>query len=433
MEISRAEDKDPYKSSRLLYIIEAALEYFVSLSVSSVYLAKITAYLGLSDSLTGVLSSFVSLGCGFQLIAIFLANKRPVKRWVTFGHIASQLLFALLFIVPITELSATVKAVLFVAVLLTGHIIHNIINASKIDWYMSLVDNKKRGRFTANKEIVSLLSGMAFSYGFGAMMDSFEAKGDMRSAFLACGLVLFVLMLLHSLTLIFSKERPAEQATEYERVGDSIKGLFKDKNLFKIIFIPVLWNIANYATISFTGTYQTKELAFSMTFVSVVIMIGSFVRAIFSRTMGKFADKYSFSKMLSVCFTIAAVAFGANMFTVPSNGKILYTIYYILCCVAMAGINSATINLIYDYVEPKQRTQALALSQTFAGFSGFLITLVLSPLVVAIQKNGNSILGVSVYAQQVLSAFSFLITIILLIYMRTVVRKIERKDSTSKE
>ncbi len=428
MEISRAEDKDPYKSSRLLYIIEAALEYFVSLSVSSVYLAKITAYLGLSDSLTGVLSSFVSLGCGFQLIAIFLANKRPVKRWVTFGHIASQLLFALLFIVPITELSATVKAVLFVAVLLTGHIIHNIINASKIDWYMSLVDNKKRGRFTANKEIVSLLSGMAFSYGFGAMMDSFEAKGDMRSAFLACGLVLFVLMLLHSLTLIFSKERPAEQATEYERVGDSIK-----ENLFKIIFIPVLWNIANYATISFTGTYQTKELAFSMTFVSVVIMIGSFVRAIFSRTMGKFADKYSFSKMLSVCFTIAAVAFGANMFTVPSNGKILYTIYYILCCVAMAGINSATINLIYDYVEPKQRTQALALSQTFAGFSGFLITLALSPLVVAIQKNGNSILGVSVYAQQVLSAFSFLITIILLIYMRTVVRKIERKDSTSKE
>lgn len=433
MEISRAEGRDPYKLSRLLYIIEAALEYFVSLSVSSVYLAKITAYLGLSDSLTGVLSSFVSLGCGFQLIAIFLANKRPVKRWVTFGHIASQLLFALLFIVPITELSATVKAVLFVAVLLIGHIIHNIINAPKIDWYMSLVDNKKRGSFTANKEIVSLLSGMAFSYGFGAMIDSFEAKGDMRSAFLACGLVLFGLMFLHSLTLIFSKERPTEQATEHERVGDSIKGLFKDKNLFKIIFIPVLWNIANYATISFTGTYQTKELAFSMTFVSVVIMIGSLVRAIFSRTMGKFADKYSFSKMLSVCFTIVAVAFGANMFTVPSNGKILYTIYYILYCVAMAGINSATINLIYDYVGANQRTQALALSQTFAGFSGFLITLVMSPLVAIIQKNGNNFLGISVYAQQVTSAFSFIITIILLVYMRTVVRKIERKDSTSKE
>ena len=33
--------KDPYKSSRLLYIIEAALEYFIAIAVGTVYLAKI--------------------------------------------------------------------------------------------------------------------------------------------------------------------------------------------------------------------------------------------------------------------------------------------------------------------------------------------------------------------------------------------------------
>lgn len=89
-------NKDGYGFSRLLYIIEAALEYFVSLAVSSVYLAKLTGYLGFSDTLTGILSSFVSLGCGFQIIAIFLANKRPVKRWVTLLHCISQVMFALI-------------------------------------------------------------------------------------------------------------------------------------------------------------------------------------------------------------------------------------------------------------------------------------------------------------------------------------------------
>ncbi|MBQ8658485.1 MAG: MFS transporter [Clostridia bacterium] len=420
--------KDIYKFSRFLYILEAALEYFVALSVGTVYLAKLASYIGLSDSVTGILSSFVSLGCGFQLIAIFLANKRPVKRWVTLLHIVSQALFAMIYLIPVFDFSTTAKTVLFVGSLLAAHIIHNAINSPKINWYMSLVDNDKRGRFTANKEIVSLISGMAFSYGLGAVIDHFEAAGDMRTAFIICGIGVFGLMVLHSLTLIFSKEKPAPKEEAKESVGQSIKELIKNKDLFKIILISVLWNIGNYATTSFMGTYLTKELAFTMTFASIVTMVGSLVRALFSQPMGRFADKYSFSKMLIVCFSIAAVGFGFNIFTVPSNGKVFYLIYHVLHCIAMAGINSATINLIYDYVEPKQRTQALALKQTFAGFAGFLITLIMSPLVALIQKNGNRIFGLPLYAQQVTSIFSLVVVLLIIVYMVFVVRKIKRKD-----
>ena len=80
---------DAYKFSRLMYIIEAALEYFIAIAVSSIYLAKIADYIGIQDGLTAILSTFVSLGGSFQLIAIFLGNKRPVKRWVTFSHTIS--------------------------------------------------------------------------------------------------------------------------------------------------------------------------------------------------------------------------------------------------------------------------------------------------------------------------------------------------------
>ena len=68
--------KDVYKFSRLMYILEAAFEYFISLLVTGTYLAKITSSLGISDSLTGILTAFVSLGCGFQIIALFLAHKK---------------------------------------------------------------------------------------------------------------------------------------------------------------------------------------------------------------------------------------------------------------------------------------------------------------------------------------------------------------------
>ena len=91
-------EKDCYSKSRILYVIEAAIEYFISILITGAYLAKITSSLGMSDSLTGILTSFVSLGCGFQILAIFLVNKRPVKRWVTILHILNQLFFSLIYL-----------------------------------------------------------------------------------------------------------------------------------------------------------------------------------------------------------------------------------------------------------------------------------------------------------------------------------------------
>ncbi len=418
---------DQYKLSRLMYIIEAALEYFVAIAVSTVYLARITTYIGMSDALSGILSSFVSLGCAFQIFAIFLTHKTPVKGWVTAGHIISQLLFACIYFVPLLNISQVGRIMIFIIILLCAEIIHNIINSPKINWFMSLVDDSKRGVFTANKEMVSLLGGVVFSYALGAVMDYFDEIGNTRMAFVVWGVSIVVLMVLHSVTLLVSKEIAIEVRKDIN-VKSNLKELFRNKTLFKIILISVLWNIANYATLSFTGTYQGKELTFSMTFSSIIIMVGSIVRACVSRPIGKLADKSSFCNMLILCFSIEAVAFGINIFTVPSNGKWLYFIFYILYCVGMAGISSATINLIYDYVDFDKRTGALAIQQTLAGLSGFLATLLLSPLVAKIQKSGFALLGKPVYAQQIMSILSFVIVLVIILYLVTVIKNLKKTN-----
>lgn len=415
--------KDKYAFSRFLYIIEAALEYFISIAVGGVYLAEITKHIGISDAITGIITAFVSLGCGFQIIALFLAHKKPVKKWVTVGHIVSQTLFALMYFVPLLNTSKAVKTILLIATLFLAQIIHNVINSPKINWLMGLVDDKKRGNFTANKEIVSLIGGMLFSYGLGAIMDHLAS----RTMFIVGGVILFVLLGLHTLTLVFTKEKPKEKIQV--DVKKSIKEIIKNKTLLKIIIVFVIWNIANYATVSFSGAYQVGEnaLAFTTTFASIVVIISSLARVIFSKPLGKFADKYSFCKMLYICFSIEAVAFAINIFTVPSNGKVLFTIYSIIHAIGQAGINSAIINLAYDYVSDDQKTGAVALVNTFSGFAGFLTTLALSPLVDRIQKNGNKLFGINMYAQQLLSLISLIGTVIILIYLVAVISKIPSK------
>ena len=131
--------------------------------------------------------------------------------------------------------------------------------------------------------------------------------------------------------------------------------------------------------------------------------------------------------MLNICYIVEACAFAVQTFTVPANGKIFYTAYYLLYAVGMAGINSGEINLIYDFVDKENRVSALALKSTLAGFSGFLTTLAVSPLVQYIQANGNIFLGLPVYAQQVVSAIAFVCVIGILLYLNLVVRKIQDK------
>lgn len=206
----------------------------------------------------------------------------------------------------------------------------------------------------------------------------------------------------------------------------SIKELFKNKMLRRIILLFMMWNVAAYSTMAFVGTYQTKELGFSMTYASIIIMIGSFARVTLSRAMGKFAYKFSFAKMLTASYIIVAVGFGINIFTVPQNGKVFYAIFYALYCICMAGVSGSAINLIYDYVKPEQRTQAFAPNQTTAGITGFLTTLAVSRLVSHIQDNGNRFLGMSVYAQQVTSAFSFIVTVLIIVYMVVAICRVKR-------
>ena len=415
-------EKDNYRVSRVLYIIEAALEYFISMLVAGAYLAKVSAEIGISDGLIGILTSFVSLGCGFQLVAIFLANKTPVKHWVTILHIVNQVLFALIYVVPFFKISNELKIILFTCFLLLGHVINNIVNSPKINWFMSLVDDKKRGGFTATKEMVSLIGGIIFSFVIGAVIDRYDAAGNTYGAFIFCGIGIFILMVGHSLTLIFSREKPAKEDEKIE-TKRLIGELIKDRGLLKVILVSVLWSIAHYATTPFYGTYQIKELGFSMTFVSILSIAYAVFRSAFSKPLGEFADKHSFVSMLNICFIIEFIAFAVNIFTIPSNGKIMYSIYYILYAIGMAGINSGEINLIYDYVDKPKRIGALALKSTISGFAGFFTTLLVSLLVEHIQKNDNIFLGISVYAQQIVSLIGCIVVVILLLYINLVLKK----------
>lgn len=412
--------KDKYRLGRLMYMFEATLEYFISILVAGTFLATLTKELGISDSLTGIISSFISLGCLFQLFSVLIRRKR-MKGFVIFMSVANQVLFMLLYVLPLTDFTSTTKTVLFTTIIIVAYILYYIAHPKKINWMMSLVEDHHRGRFTANKEILSLITGIAFTNGMGWVMDYFIDSGNKRIGFFVGGIVIFIIMVSHTLTMIFTVEKPEDHPVR--DIKGALKDLLKNKNMLKVTAVFVLYYMATYAVTPFYSTYTIGELGISLKLAAALVMVGSISRISVSRFWGKYADKKGFAKMIEKCFFVLILAYLSMVFATPSTGVAMYAVYNFLHGIGLGGVNSALINLVFDYVAPEKRADSLAICQAAAGTVGFFATLGMSPIMAQIQKSGNQIFGITVYSQQLFSLLGALIFAVAVIFVRKVMIK----------
>ena len=420
--------KNSDKVTRISYVIEAGFEYFISLFVTGTMLGYILDTIGFSDAMQGVISTVATFTCGAQLFALVLVGRRR-KRIVTLGHMINQLCFTCLYLLPIFNIPPLVKTVLLMVLLFSGHIINNAINPAKITWLMSSVPNDRRGTFTAIKEMVSLAGGIAVSVYFGAIADTFRDATGMptRPYYIICGVAILTMMVIHTVTLVISTEKPEPQVSRVS-VGATVRRLVKNRDLIKVIGVGIAWNIAAAVATSFYASYLRQELAFSFTAIASMATIGSICRILVSPLLGKIADKYSFAVSMTLSFICVGLAFLTMAFATPKT-RLLYIAYICLHSFAMAGINSGIINLVYDYVVPQDRAVAMGVKNALGGILGFLTALLSGLVLGKIQSAGGlHIFGVTLYAQQVLSASACVVVILLIVYMKLIIFPLRKVD-----
>ena len=410
-----------YDLSQKMYIVEATAEHLISIVVSGAFLATLTKHLGISDSITGILSSVSTLGCLFQLISLFFQPTRK-KPFVIALSIANQLLFVSLYFIPLLNINSTVKIALFVAIIILAYLIYNIAHAKKIAWLMSLVDDSHRGSFTADKEMTSLWVGMVFSFAMGALSDKFIEKGQHTFAFISFAAVMLVLCIVHTVSMLKASESPSSSQSK-PNIISALLSVLSNKKMRGVMLTFVLYQIATHTSTPFYSTYLINDLGFSLKTVTAMSIVGSVSRIVVSRFWGRFADKHSFAKMFGRASGLLALAYVAVVFTGPKTAPVLFLAYYILHGMALGGTNSGLINLVFDYAPNDSRADALAVCQAVAGVVGFLSTLALSPLVSIIQKSGNTVFGLPIYAQQLLSVAAVIISVILVLWVKKAFKK----------
>lgn len=419
-----------YRRSRKAYTLQCAFEYFVSILAADAFLAKLLSAIGIADSLIGIISSFISLAFLFQLFTVVMVPKiKNVKRTAMFFSTLSQVLFGCLYLIPFLTVDIRFRTAAVVICILAAYFGNYFVTSMIYNWGNSFAEPSKRAEFSANKEVVSLLSGMIFTFIVGWIIDKFEAMGNLNGGFLFSACSIFILSACNFVSLMMIKSRKNDACEEKISLKESLVHTVGNKKFLNVIVMSVLWDISRYMSLGFMGTFKTKDLMFSLAAVQGINIVGSVLRAVISKPFGKFSDKHTYELGMKVGFVIAAIGYAFNIFA-TSNSKWCVVIYTILYNASLAGTNQNNFMLSYNYVENKYLTQAMAIKNSISGLLGFFAAIVGGKILSLVQTNGNSLFGVPMYGQQLLSVISLLIIIADIIFVTV---KIENRSRVSEE
>ena len=415
-----------YKLSRKAYIAQCTFEYFITILVTDAYLAKMLSHQGISDGMIGIISSFVSLAFLFQLLAIFLAERvKNTKKTVIVFDSVFQVMHISLYIVPFMPFSTSTKTVIIVSLIILGYLCKYAVSSMLFKWANSYVEPSKRARYSANKEMISLITGMVFTFGVGYIIDKYEAIGNIEGGFLFIAIAIFILSIASFVSLMLIKKDTTPEKTEKtSSLKDVMKNTLGNKNFINVIILTVLWDSARYTTIGFMGIYKTKDLMLTVGTVQIINIVGNLFRFFLSKPIGRYSDKTSFTKGFKLALCIAAVGFLVNSFSTPSTVWCV-VLFTILNAVSMAGTNQNSMNIVYSYVDSEYFVQATAIKNSIGGICGFLASVGGSKLLEAIQNNGNMVFGLHIYGQQVLSMISFGLVVITILFVKLRMEKQE--------
>lgn len=432
------------KKNQTAYIFEAAFEYFIDIMIKTIFITALLMHLGVSQGTAGIITSLASLGFTAQFFSVMLINpKNHIKVMSSVLCFINQMLFVLMYLVPGVNISQGARIAIVAGLYLCGNLLHYTVFPFKFDWMMSYVPDNKRGVFTANKEIVSLLGGIIFSNTMGVIVEHYLEIGKAETGFMLSAITVFVLCILHLVTIVVIKD-PEDYVSIYSKeqkkmsVKDILGITLFDKKLNKVILLDVMWHIGIGISTAFFTIYAQQSLGIAIVTITAITAASSLIRVLTSKFFGKMADKYSWAKMLSVSFLIGAASFLLFAFANPNNCisvslfgnsirfNIFHALYLLLNAVFSAGSNSGMTNITFDYISHENRRYALGIKSAIGGLVAFVATFLVRGFVDSFPDGVFNISGTTIYTQQILSFSTALIFFFIVFYIKNIIMKLEK-------
>ncbi len=434
------ESKQDFKKSRVYYTTaDTATQTIVQLA-GGTFLATIMAFCGISDANIGIITSLLSFAALTQLFLINFFKRLKKYKLLVCITAFQRFLFAFLYLVPLLPVRNGVKAVLIVMLYLIGQIFVQIGLPASQDWIASLVPSRLRGKYFSIKDSIAVFVVSSVMLAAGMVLDYFKNR-NLIIGFEIIFAMIFILTVINVYSFSKMKEpkfsymtedgkemhgRLARKARDYEKtvkqkevsIYVEVKEALSNRKFRKAFTIQCLYITAFYISLPFNASYQINELALPYTFIMLIGFIANLYRIVIMPKLGRLADRYGMARLLRYTLFALGLYCLSMAFTVPSNAYFLFIIGSFLSATAWAFLGIGLFGVQLDYYKSEKRMIWLTITSSLSGLLGFMVSLVGGYFLSLLQRADLHLMGMKLYAQQVLNMAGFLIILFSVFYIK---------------
>lgn len=416
-------------ASRIFYYALSAVNYIALLLGSDVFLVDVLQYAGFGDGTIGIISSSLGFTSFVQILLLFIGHRiRRRKAIIMFGYTGVAAMFALMHVIAVAPADAQIKQFLIVACLLIGRLAVNFSSPVLEIFKYSFISYRERGTVSATNSTVSLATAIVFTLAIGKVRDYYREIGNVQQGLIVTAFFLGIITFLTALSIAMIQDSSAETpgAKPVNGIKDVARHTLGSKSFLLMLLFNILWLMASSITNNFFGIYKLNELQYNLGTIQIFNTVSNIVAMVLARPMGKLADRRSHSLCLKFALMGHIVAFTTIAFTTPETAW-LVVVHAVISGIAGLVISSSFYNLLLEHTGPAYYMYGNALITCFGNLAGFAFSFFGAWLLETIQSAGNSLFGIRVYPQQILSAVSALMTLFLLAFAHFILTKLPKQ------
>jgi MFS family permease len=413
-------EKD-YSKGRNVFLIEGGSGTGIFSLTTGAFLAGFANYLGVSNSLSGIICAIPSLVCVIQIFSSILFEQLSHRKFIVSAiSFLAKLILGIMFFIPILALGKTGNAILLAIIYGVAYGLTGFIAPPLSNWIVDLTPNNIRGRYLAKKDGVSLIASTIITIILGKMLDLFKSDGRQTLGFIFIGITVIILAIINFLALSSIKEPKVKISTTKLDLKTAIIEPFKNKAFKKVLVLSAIWNIAFQIGAPFFAIYMVTELKLDYAYIMIWSMIGAVVRVLATQLWGKMADSKSWTIVTKLALAVLALNHITWLFLSADLKSVLFPVVNIIGSIAWGGLPIAMFNIQFVFAPKEGRTMYLGMNAAFGGIIGFLTAILGSTIVSAIKANTISIFGISIGAMQMLFGMSGILILFCAVYVHYV-------------
>jgi MFS family permease len=416
-------DKTPlkardYEKSRRLFIYEGCTAVGIFSLTSGAFLAGFANYMGASDEFNGIIGAIPALTGVIQMFSSIIFEKLEKRKFlVSIDCFIFRLMLSSIVLIPlvfqITAARLTVLAVIYGM----ANLISSFINPPSSNWIIDLTPEHLRGKYLARKDAVALVFLTVLTVIVGKIMDLFKAAHNEYGGFLAIGVFVLILTLSNTYFLAKVKEPTGHRKVMKVKLKDTLSIPFKNTRYRKVIILFLLWNIGIQIGGPFFSVYMVTGLKLNYTYIMIMGVLGSMVRAFTAKYWGRIADKRSWFFSTKLSIALLAIAHAGWLLVDDKTLWVILPIINIIGGIAWSGVNISIFNIQFVMAPKEGRTMYLGASSALGGLAGFISTLIGSIIIKYLKNFSFVFVGLHLGNMHMVFALSGIILFVTALYV----------------